>query len=400
MTKKHDTPKVLVPAEALGRMTTAMNRRRFLGAAGSGALGAALLAACGGDTINVYNQMGPGTSGLVDRRLNLYTWADYDDPEELAAWGDVNLTVYNSNEDLIAKLSAVGGGSGFDIIVPSGPYVPELARRGLLEQLDLSRIKNFNQLDEFAIDQPWDRKNTYSVCKAWGAIGWLYDTTVVKKPINSWADFLKAAQNEASGRTVIADTAVQIAALYFWANNKKWKTDDEGALDEMSAYMLDTLAPHISAVDSLPYNTIIDNQYALMHGYNGALRSTLIALQDAGEDVSKWKWGVGAPVTERFMDNWCIVKGARHIDAAYDFINFMLNPVNAGRAAMYIGYNTGTSSLHEMLPPDTAFKEMLFFSKDELSRMETWEYNNAIQYLADFRTKMLDKVNNANRIKG
>jgi spermidine/putrescine transport system substrate-binding protein len=156
----------------------------------------------------------------------------------------------------------------------------------------------------------------------------------------------------------------------------------------------------LSAVDSLPYNTIIDSQYALMQGYNGALRTTLSTMKDAGIDISKWKWGVGAPVTERYMDNWCIVKDARHIDAAYDFINFMLNPVNAAREAMYIGSNTGTSSLSEMLPPDTQFKEMLLFTKAEMARMETWKYNKAVQFLDDFRAKLVDKVNGGNRIKG
>jgi spermidine/putrescine transport system substrate-binding protein len=381
-------------------MLQTATRRGFLGALATGGIGAALLSACGGDTINVYNQISPNGTGTVERRLNLYSWADYDDPEQLAAWGDLNVTVYNSNDDLLAKLTAVNGESGFDVVVPSGAYIPELARRGLLEELDLTRIPNFKQLDESVIDQPWDRHNTYSVCKAWGTIGWIYDSSVIKKPIKTWADFMSAAQNEASGRTAIINTGVQIAALYFWANNKDFNTTSKNDLEKMSKYMLDIFAQHVSAVDSLPYNTILDSQYVLIQGYNGALRTTLSTMKDAGIDMSTWKWGVGAPVTEKFMDNWCIVKGARHLDAAYDFINFMLNPVNSSRSASYIGTNTGTSSLSAMLPPDTEFKEMFFFTKEEIERMETWEYSKTIDFLNEFATQMADKINSGNRIKG
>ncbi|MEY3595344.1 MAG: hypothetical protein RL576_758, partial [Actinomycetota bacterium] len=184
------------------RLQAAMSRRKFLSAIGATAAAAAL-ASCGDKVYNYYGSTGPTASTLVERRLNLYSWADYTDPELLAAWGDTTVAIFNSTEDLIAKLTAANGKSGFDIVVPTGMFIPEMVRRELLEQLDLTKIPNFNQLDVQYTDQPWDRKNTYSVCKAWGTVGWLYDSTVVTKPITTWKEFVEAAKGEASGKTSI-----------------------------------------------------------------------------------------------------------------------------------------------------------------------------------------------------
>ena len=41
---------------------------------------------------------------------------------------------YPSNEDLIIKLAAGAGNSGFDIVVPTGPYIPQMVEKGLIQK--------------------------------------------------------------------------------------------------------------------------------------------------------------------------------------------------------------------------------------------------------------------------
>ena len=80
--------------------------------------------------------------GTQDSNLNVYSWGDYDDPQNLVdfmALGTVvQLDSYGSNEELIAKLGATRGTSGYDVIVPTGNYVPMMSANGLLEELDHS----------------------------------------------------------------------------------------------------------------------------------------------------------------------------------------------------------------------------------------------------------------------
>ena len=63
------------------------------------------------------------------------------------------------------------------------------------------------------------------------------------------------------------------------------------------------------------------------------------------------------------MDNWCILKDAANMDAAYDFINFILDPANsATRTSQFHGYNTGVMGSSEQLPADTPFLDMVYFT--------------------------------------
>ena len=51
-------------------------------------------------------------------------------------------------------------------------------------------IPNMSNVDPNYLAQAWDKTNDYSVCKNWGSTGFFYDTTKIKKELNTWQDFL------------------------------------------------------------------------------------------------------------------------------------------------------------------------------------------------------------------
>ena len=53
-------------------------------------------------------------------------------------------------------------------------------------------------------------ENEYSICKAWGTTGFVYDKTVITRELKDWNDFLDAAQNEASGKTSLLDDPTEL----------------------------------------------------------------------------------------------------------------------------------------------------------------------------------------------
>ena len=158
--------------------------------------------------------------------LAMYTWGDYNDPDIVGPLADSTLGVtmkvdyYASNEDLITKLSSASGKSGFDIVVPTGPYVPQMIQKGLLQKLDKSLLPNFVNLDTPYVGQPWDPNDEYVVCKDWGSAGFLYDTSKITRDLVTWSDFLDACTKEASGNCSVIDAAWDFCGPYFWANGK------------------------------------------------------------------------------------------------------------------------------------------------------------------------------------
>ena len=366
MNHSDDTSRILISKQAAQRVAATINRRRFLALTG-GAAAVAALAACGG-------------SSSKSKNLNMFTWAEYDDPDLLKSWGNISLTIFNSNEEAIQKLVQGGGSSGFDMVVPTGVYIPQLAKAGMLEELDKTKLPNFSNLDPNYANQAWDPDNKYSVCKNWGTTGWIYDKSVVTTEIKTWADFIKVAQTEASGKTSVLDTAPNLAGIYFWANGISWITEKQEDLDACAKFMVDEFAQHIKAFDSYPGVNLTSGSYALSQVWNGDARQGLIGVKEAGDDIERYVWGIGAPETELWMDNWCVLKGAKNRDSAYDFINFILDPANSVTDLNFHGYNTGIKGV-DALAADIDFKDMVFFTDEQVAMMKSGDVNSAQETL-------------------
>ena len=367
MNHSDDTSRILISKQAAQRVAATINRRRFL-ALGGGAAALAALAACG------------GSSSSKSKNLNMFTWAEYDDPDLLKSWGNISLTIFNSNEEAIQKLVQGGGSSGFDMVVPTGVYIPQLAKAGMLEELDKTKLPNFSNLDPNYANQAWDPDNKYSVCKNWGTTGWIYDKAVVTTEIKTWADFIKVAQTEASGKTSVLDTAPNLAGIYFWANGISWITEKQEDLDACAKFMVDEFAQHIKAFDSYPGVNLTSGSYALSQVWNGDARQGLIGVKEAGDDIERYVWGIGSPETELWMDNWCVLKGAKNRDSAYDFINFILDPANSVKDLNFHGYNTGLKGV-DALAADIDFKDMVFFTDEQVATMRSGDVNSAQETL-------------------
>ena len=87
------------------------------------------------------------------------------------------------------------------------------------------------------------------------------------------------------------------------------------------------------------------------------------------------------------MDNWCIVKGANNLDAAYDFINYVLDPANSAKELEYHGYHTAVKGIEEQMA-DTKYPEIIFFSPEQVKTMSTQEINSAQDRQVDIYNKV------------
>ncbi|WP_316309958.1 extracellular solute-binding protein, partial [Clavibacter michiganensis] len=138
----------------------------------------------------------------VEDKLSIYSWGEYDAPEVIEAFTKdegpkVVMDTFNSNEEMIAKLVAAKGTSGYDLVVPTGVFIPQMIENGLLAKLNLDLIPIIEHMAPAFLGRDWDPKNEYSICKAWGTTGFVYDKTVITRELKTWSDFIDAAKNEA-----------------------------------------------------------------------------------------------------------------------------------------------------------------------------------------------------------
>ncbi|WKK72153.1 TOBE domain-containing protein [Rathayibacter oskolensis] len=308
MTAKHPV-NILAPAQAVPIIARELSRRRLFGVAG-GVGATAFLAACSSPGAGSAPE---ATGGALEGDLSIYTWGDYDSPDVIAAFTStegpqITLDSYSSNEELLSKLGASKGTSGYDIVVPTGIFVPGMIENGLLAKFSKDLIPNLAKVDPQFLGQAWDPDNEYTVCKNWGTTGFAYDTTVITRDLVTWSDFLDAVQNEASGKTSFLDDPIEIVAPYFWANGIDYTTESEDDYAAAETFMVEKIAPHIAAFESYPGGSIIpQNTQVLVQSWNGDARLGKLN----SEDPERWKWVLGSPTTELWMDNWAIAAGPR-----------------------------------------------------------------------------------------
>jgi spermidine/putrescine transport system substrate-binding protein len=411
--------------------------RRTLFQAGGAAAGLAILAACGDDKVSTSNTPAPGTAaggttggtaaagaapagGASDvgdsgtklgvapgdysrvtnkssGNLSMYTWGAYNDPDIVGALAEKDLAIkmkvdyYTSNEDLITKLQASKGTTGFDIVVPTGPYIPQMIQNGLLEKFDKTKLPNMVNVDPNYLAQAWDPTNDYSVCKDWGSTGWFYNKTLIKTEIKTWTDFISVCQGEGSKNCAVLDTPANIAGMYFWANGIDWNTTKAEDLDAAEKFLVNDFATHIKAFDSYPSTKLAEGAYAVAMAWNGDARAAYADIADAGGNVDDWVWGLGAPLTELWMDNYSIAAGSPNPDAAHAWIDWILIPEVSIKDLDFHGYNSGLKGMDQLLTslkPDLKHGDMIFFADELIKTMRTQQITSAQDRLTDIYNKI------------
>ena len=98
----------------------------------------------------------------------------------------VNVNYFGSNEELFANFR-VSGGEGYDLVVPSDYMVESLIRNGWLQEIDKSKISNFDQIDPRFLGKFFDVSNKYSLPWGWTLYGIGFSREVFKdSEIDSW----------------------------------------------------------------------------------------------------------------------------------------------------------------------------------------------------------------------
>jgi spermidine/putrescine transport system substrate-binding protein len=109
-----------------------------------------------------------------------------------------------------------------------------------------------------------------------------------------------------------------------------------------------------------------------------------------------WKWAIGAPETELWMDTYTIPVGAPNPDAAHAWINWILTPEIAVKDMAFHGYNPGLKDVGGLVAefaPDLTRGDMIFFPQDVLKTMKTQKIN-------EMQNRQVDILNKAKAAAG
>lgn len=305
------------------------------------------LAACGGGDEATPEPSAINTDAdLSDQTIVVSNWADYmpDDigdivTEETGA--TVEVTNHATNEELVAKVTG-SGGEGLDVVFGSQPYLQAFAEEGLLEPLDPQYLANWDNLDPRAQELAEVDGQPFFAPYTWGTTGICYREDLVEEAPTSWKDLLEPAP-EYAGKVTMMGTerwAVLPAqkALGFSVN-----TTDEGEMSQVKDMMVAAKDGLLAYDDTTFYERLISGEAVMVEAWDGWCN------YGTAEDPNI-KFAVPEEGSDLWVDGMAILKSSENKDAAYAFVNAILDAENHAWAAENILYNVPNQAAMDSLP--------------------------------------------------
>jgi spermidine/putrescine transport system substrate-binding protein len=321
--------------------------------------------------------MAAAVPGLAPRKANAFgdvgdklvfsTWPNYWNPvniEEFTAATGVNIQVnaFGSNEEMLAKLQA--GGAGWDVFVPTNYTISTYVELGLIQELDLSRLPNYDadsQNPVFAGPATVNGK-VYAVPKNWGTTGIVVNTKKIKSDPKSWRDFFDVTMGEGSGHTIVHDYQLTTIGAALCAHGFSFNSIDPGELAKAEKLLIDS-KPHLFAITS-------DYQPGMRSGDAWMSICWTGDGKQLNTDFPEMEYVVASDGGELWSDFYAIPTDAPHLEAAYAFINYMQDPFIQARDFATHGYPTSDSRVDAMLPASTINDPILYPAAELMSGLE------------------------------
>lgn len=306
------------------------------------------------------------------QELNLYIWSEYMGPEivpnfEKQTGIKVRVDYYETMEDMMAKLQA-GGASQYDLVVPTDYGIPAMIKLGLLQELDHSKIPNMKNLNAKFIDVPYDPKNAHTVAYQWGTLGMLYNKKKVTEPI-SWATMFDADKH--AGSFVLLDSVREMLGIAQCYLGMNVNTTDTEELKKVVELMLATKkSPNFQGFEG----GVGGRAKVLSGGAVAAVTYNGDGLRGVEEDPENVAFANPVEGTIIWVDNMAIPAKAPNPEAAYAFINYILDAKVGAGLSNWTRYPSPNDAAKPFITPEDLQNEAIY-PKDE--------YMGKLQFIND-----------------
>lgn len=315
-----------------------------------------------------------------DKEVRIFNWSDYIDPEILTDFTKetgikVVYDVFDSNEVLETKLLA--GGSGYDVVVPTGPFLSRQIEAKVFQKLDKAKLPNLaNMWPEIAKRSSiYDPDNLYSINYMWGTTAFGYNEAKIKErmadaPVNSWdmifkPEILSKFKDCGIHMLDAADDILPATLNYLGLDpNSKSADDIKKATD-----LLATVRPNIQKFHSSEYiNALANGDICLAVGYSGDILQARNRAAEA-KNGNVIAFGLPKEGAQMWFDQMAIPVDAKHVEEAHIFLNYMMKAEVIAKASNFVSYANGNLASQQFLDEAVKSNKSVYPDDDTMKRL-------------------------------
>jgi putrescine transport system substrate-binding protein len=325
--------------------------------------------------------------------LNVFIWSDYLAPDTIENFEKltgikVHVSYFETNETLESRM--LTGNSGFDVVVPTAPYLQRQIRSGAYLALDKKRLPNLKNLDpelmaRVAVNDPG---NAHAVVYTWGTYGIGYNERLVAEalpgvPVDSWRLILDpafAARLAKCGiSTLDAPAGVERLVLKYLGRNPNAASPKD--LADVEA-VLTKIRPYIRTIDSTNIiQAMANGDICIALGYNGDFVQARSRAEEAKNGV-KIGFAIPREGSLLWFDLLAIPRDAPHPSNAHLFINYLMDPRVIADISNFVGFANANTAALPLLHASIASDPVIFPPHDQLQRLFVQEEDSPEQVRA------------------
>ena len=295
--------------------------------------------------------------------LNVYNWGDYIDEDIFKTFEEetgikINYETFATNEEMYTKIKK--GGTKYDIAIPSDYMIEKMVKEDLLEPIDLSKIPNYSNINERFKNLDFDPENKYSVPYFWGTVGIIYNTNLITDPIDSW-DVLW--DEKYAGKFTMIDSQRDSIMVALKKLGYSMNTKDLGQLEEAKEALIAQKPLVLAYVGDNVKDMLISEEAAMAVVWSGEASAVI-------QEYDYFDYILPKEGSNMWFDNIIIPKGAKNIDAAHQFIDFLCRGDIGFKNADYVGYATCNDETMKLLDQELMGKTYTYPDESLLENFE------------------------------
>lgn len=300
-------------------------------------------------------------------RLSVYAWAEYLPDDVLQAFTEetgvkVDYASFDSNEALYAKLKLLQtskASESYDLVFPSSYMLSKMAREGMLQPLDKSKLPHFDQLDDSMLNKDFDPGNRYSMPYSFGSTAIAVNRDELPDAdIHSWQDLWDSKWQSQLMLTDDIRENFQMALLTLgYSANSREPAEIEAAYNKLLP-LQDNVLLYNSDNPRMPYVTGETSLGLLWSDQAYKTQQDGIALEYVYPKEGAIFW----------VDSAAIPANAKSVDAAHQLLDFLMRPDIAAQIIQQLGIAVPNKGAKPLLPTEVAENPVLFPSSEVIEQ--------------------------------
>lgn len=278
-----------------------------------------------------------------DKELVIFTWQGMFPQEVLDGFEEetgvkVIYSNFDTDETMLEKLSMAKGGD-YDFVIADDYILETVIANGLAEELDKDSLENIGNINPLYQKQFYDPEDAYTVPYGAGIPLIVYDPEQVDIEIKGYNDLWDESLEDSIamvGNYRVINGITQLAL------GKSMNEEDVDVIKETGEKLLE-LAPNVRMIqDDNTQNALLNGEASVALLYTSQVTAALAENPDL--KVVYPEEGLGFGIMGMFIPSQAPDK-----DAAYSFLDYLMQPEIAAQCTNYIGYYSTNKAADEFV---------------------------------------------------